>query len=185
MVQLVVVDHALRKRGLALLGHAQLVVALPRSDAVDDGEGGRAALGPLLAERLHVGVVGRVELDDDRVDFAAVDAAGVVDLIHVQVDRRDLLVVLLVLGEAFLAGEAVDGHDREDHVDARGGDATSAGTGLARRGGAVARRHLGGAGVTGPARGSRGGQHEPGDESDHNGDGDEGRPYLRGTGTTA
>ena len=151
------------QRGLALLGHAELVVALPGADAVDDGEGRRVALGPLPAQRLHVGVVGRVELHDDRVDLAAVDAAGVVDLVHVEVDRRDLLVVLLVLGEALLAGQAVDGDDREDDVDARGGDATGARAGLARRRGGGARRHLGRAGVAptrpgcprGPARARR------------------------------
>ena len=168
------------QRRLPLLGDAELVVPLPGADAVDDGEGRRVALGPLPAQGLHVGVVGRVELHDDRVDLAAVDATAIVDLVHVEVDRRDLLVVLLVLGEALLAGQAVDGDDREDDVDARGGDATGARAGLARRRGGRARRHLGRARSVRPARGARRSQHEPGHEPDDDGDDDQGRAHLHG-----
>jgi hypothetical protein len=121
-----------------------------------------------------------VELHDDRVDLAAVDATGIVDLVHVEVDRRDLLVVLLVLGEALLAGQAVDGDHREDDVDARGADATGARAGLARRRRGRARRHLRRARSVRPARRAGWSQHEPGHEPDDDGDDDQGRAHLHG-----
>ena len=64
---------------MALLGDAQLVVARPGPDPVEHGEGRGAALGPVLAQGPQSGLVGGVEVDDDRVDLATVDATAVVD----------------------------------------------------------------------------------------------------------
>ena len=119
-------DH----RGLPLLGDAELVVPAPRPEAVHHGERRGAPLGPVLAERLHARLVLRVELHDDRVDLAAVDPAGVVDLVHVEVDRLGLLAVLDVLREAELSGLGVEVDDREHHVDGVRRHAACAGAGL-------------------------------------------------------
>ena len=122
----------------------------PRSEPVDDGEDGRAALGPLLAQRLLFVRVRRVEAHDHRVDLPAVDPSGIVDLIHEEVNRLGLLAELGVGLDLELTLDAAERNEREDHVDAAGRDAPCAGAGLGdrrrgaggpRRGGETESRH--------------------------------------------
>ena len=98
--------------------------------------------------------VRRVEAHDHRVDLAAVDAAGIVDLVHEEVDRLRLLPVLGVGLDLELTLDAAERDQREDHVDGAGRDAPRAGAGLGDR-----RRGAGGAP---PARPDRGPPRSPG-----------------------
>ena len=105
--------------GVTLLGDAELIVPRPVPDAVQHGEGGWGSLGPVLAQRPHRSLVGRVEVDDDRIDPPAIDPPGVVDLLDEELDGLRLLSELGILGESLLPGQRVEGHHREDDIDAR------------------------------------------------------------------
>ena len=114
------------QRRLPLLGDAELVVARPAADAVDDRERRRAALGPVLAERPLARGVERVVVGDDRVDLPAVDPALVVDLVDEELDRLRLLGELDVAREAELRRQSGQVHHGEHDVDALCGHAARA-----------------------------------------------------------
>ncbi len=140
------------ERRMPLLRDAELVVARPVTDAVQDGERSRAALGPVLAERAHVGLAGRIEGADDRIDLASVDAARRVDLTHEERDGLGLLGVLDIAGEAVDAGQRLQIHHGEDDVDGALGHASRTGAGPVHR--------CGPAGRGGERDGQRTGHHQ-------------------------
>ncbi len=90
---------------MTLLGDAELVVPRPVAESVQHGEGGRRPFGPVLAQCPHLGLVGRVEGGDDRIDLPPVDPTGVVDLLDEELDGLGLLTELGVSGESLLAGQ--------------------------------------------------------------------------------
>ena len=102
---------------MALLGETELTVAGPCPEAVEHGEDGRAPLGPVRAEGTHLGLVGRIEVRDDRVDRAPIDAAARVDVVHEEVDRLHLFAILRVSGETEPAREGTEVCHRELDVD--------------------------------------------------------------------
>ena len=175
------------QRGVALLGDAELVVPRPRPNAVDDGEHGRVPLRPLLAERLHVGIVRRIEADDHRVDLASVDATGVVDLVDVEVDGCRLLVVLLVRREPETTRFAVDRDDGEHDVDGGRADPACARACRADRrpSGRRGARHFSCPCTPCAARCARRREDEPGHQPDDDGDHDGDGAHLHRQGATA
>ena len=90
---------------MTLLGDAQLVVTGPVTDPVQHGKGLGRPLRPVLAQRPHVGLVGRIEARDDGVDLPTVDTPTVVDAVDEQIDGLGLLAELRVGGESLLSGQ--------------------------------------------------------------------------------